>query len=614
MKYYIPEWDDQVDSGYDFANDTYSEDHFVDRRKDVYMWEIFRKNRIPFDGILVSLMSIDGNGKKRREIIENGGLHEYLRLPTNIPIMADCGAWGYIKEDRSPFDAIKVLDYYKELGVQEAVTVDHLVIPQVRKSGKVVSVDISERMRVTLDNGIKGFEAWKKRYEDCFDLLVSVQGLRLDDYMDMYWTYLEHGITSFAFGGLAKKPTDFVARIIERLVEDIKHRNDLKVKRIHFFGLGRTSLFSKLRKIEELGTHVSFDTASWLRRAWLGGGYYHVDSKGLHEYTAIRVPMSDTGRSSFKGKRKLGPDADLLGLRKAETECLRTLRSFERNNTMLEEALLSVKQYDTKLLEEFEKSLVWKMPNPDDRSKKMSELLRFFKSSERRYEDMLRDRPWTKCDCPICRSIGIEAVLFRGNDRNRRRGFHNVYTMYHKFLSKPELWKYSSKNKEMETIKPEELLSLTGKVVVITGCTKTKMGYDSTIKAKAADMYQGRLFKAVKRFSESKGFPLMILSAKYGLVSLDEVIEGYEKTLRKTDDVDAIRQKVNEQMPKILPRFEKVLVIAGEMYRKLLRDLWDERFVYVRTSGYADFCRIIDQAALKATTSELETILEKGTS
>jgi len=614
MKYYIPEWDDQVDPGYDFASDAYSEDHFADRRKDVYMWEIFRQNAVPFDGVLVSLMSINGKGKKRREITEKGGLHEYLRLPANIPIIADCGAWGYIKEDHPPFDAIQVLDFYKELGVQEAVTVDHLVIPQVRKNGTVVALDISQRMKVTLDNGIKGFEAWKKEYEDCFDLLVSVQGLRLDDYMNMYRTYLEHGITSFAFGGLAKKPTDFVARIIERLIEDIKHRNDLKVKRIHFFGLGRTSLFSKLREIEQLGTHVSFDTASWLRRAWLGGGYYYVDSKGLHEYTAIRVPMSDTGRSSFKGKRKLGADADLLGLRKSETECLQTLRSFERNDTTLEEALLSVKQYDTKLLGEFEKSLVWKTPNPDDRSKKMSELLRFFKSLERRYEDMLRDRPWTKCDCPICRSIGIEVVLFRGNDRNRRRGFHNVYTMYHKFLSKPDLWKYSSKNKEMQTIKPEELLSLNGKVVVITGCTKTKMGYDSTVKAKAVDMYQGRLFQAVRRYSESKRFPLMILSAKYGLVSPDEVIEGYERTLRTTDGVDAIRQKVNEQLSKILPQFEKVLVIAGEMYRKLLRDLSDERFVYVRASGYANFCKIMDQAALKASTSEFETVLEKGTS
>jgi hypothetical protein len=41
-------------------------------------------------------------------------------------------------------------------------------------------------------------------------------------------------------------------------------------------------------------------------------------------------------------------------------------------------------------------------------------------------ERTLKDRPWMSCLCPICKQLSIEVVVFRGNNRNRRRGFHNL--------------------------------------------------------------------------------------------------------------------------------------------------------------------------------------------
>lgn len=49
------------------------------------------------------------------------------------------------------------------------------------------------------------------------------------------------------------------------------------------------------------------------------------------------------------------------------------------------------------------------------------------------YQQTLRNRPWEKCDCPICEEHGIEVCIFRGNDRNRRRGFHNTRRFYDQF-------------------------------------------------------------------------------------------------------------------------------------------------------------------------------------
>ncbi|MEZ3118214.1 queuine tRNA-ribosyltransferase tRNA-guanine transglycosylase [Halobaculum sp. MBLA0147] len=46
------------------------------------------------------------------------------------------------------------------------------------------------------------------------------------------------------------------------------------------------------------------------------------------------------------------------------------------------------------------------------------------------YRRTLRRRPWDECDCPLCTEHGVEIAVFRGNDRNRRRGFHNTYRFY----------------------------------------------------------------------------------------------------------------------------------------------------------------------------------------
>ncbi|MBV0924758.1 queuine tRNA-ribosyltransferase tRNA-guanine transglycosylase [Halomicroarcula limicola] len=49
------------------------------------------------------------------------------------------------------------------------------------------------------------------------------------------------------------------------------------------------------------------------------------------------------------------------------------------------------------------------------------------------YRDLLNAKPWKRCDCPICTRNGIEVAIFRGNNRNRRRGFHNTRRFYDQF-------------------------------------------------------------------------------------------------------------------------------------------------------------------------------------
>ena len=43
------------------------------------------------------------------------------------------------------------------------------------------------------------------------------------------------------------------------------------------------------------------------------------------------------------------------------------------------------------------------------------------------YEETLDAQPWKSCPCEVCADVGIQVVIFRGTERNKRRGFHNLY-------------------------------------------------------------------------------------------------------------------------------------------------------------------------------------------
>ena len=561
MKYFIPEWDDRVDPKYDFIRDVHSSDHEKDPIKnDFYTWDIFGLNNVPIDGILVSRIIIMENRKKYEWALKEG-IHKVLRLPRNFEIMGDCGAFGYVKEKVPPYDPIETLKYYRDLGFNYGVTVDHLVVPQFEK-------DKDFRMELTFENGIRSFEEWKRNFKNDFQLVVAVQGWDVKDYLKMYEDYLKHGIRHFGFGGLVRSPTIFIIDLLNQLVKKIKETK-IVPKYLHFFGLARFALFPKFKELEELGIQVGFDSASFLRKAWLSSpsmqlNYLSLNGKG---YTAIRIPF--IGRQK-KENVKLEEMQTSESLVKLEQECLQKLRMYDRGQIDLESVLQT--------LSEFNKAIGGR-----------PELINYYRRT-------LEEKPWKSCDCPICKNIGIEVVIFRGNNRNRRRGFHNTYVFY-KVVKNPELWpKFINREKEENVLTS---FRKSEKILVITECTKEKIGYTPSTKAPAKQMYQGRLFKVVRKYCETMEFDYVIISAKYGLLHPDDVIEGYEMVLRTKEDVERIRPQVEEKLRPILKNYDKIVVIAGRQYREVLKNLWDERFVEIKSRGYGDLCSIVSRATVQ---------------
>jgi hypothetical protein len=526
------------------------------------MWEIFGISNAPIDGILVSRITIENDKRKYRQTLSEG-IHKVLRLPQNFEILGDCGAFGYVKEKNPPFNPVEILDYYSKLGFNYGVSVDHLVVPQFKG-------DKEERMKITYENGVKAYEEWSRKFRKDFQLLLAIQGWDIPDYLKMYKNYIKIGATHLALGGLARSVTPFITRLIDELIAEIK-LSKKSPEHLHFFGLARSALFPKFQELEDRGVEVSFDSASYLRKAWLSTpnsqlNYISTSGKG---YTAIRIPFAGKIRRQKAEKSAFVGNLDILQLKNLEQESLRVLRLYDKGETNIEDVICVLSKLNKAIGE-------------------TPELIEFYRKT-------LRDKPWKSCNCPICRELGIEVVLFRGNNRNRRRGFHNIYVFYNVFKN-PNLWSSFLNRRDEKQESPLLTVKKGDRVLVITECTKQKLGYDSSVRTTAKEMYQGRLFKWVKRYCKAMGFDYAIISAKYGLVLPEEMIEGYEHVLRTEDDIKSIQSNVERKLAQLLRKYDKIIVIAGEKYRKVLHNLWDDRFITIRSSGYGDLCRVIKDA------------------
>ena len=162
---------------------------------------------------------------------------------------------------------------------------------------------------------------------------------------------------------------------------------------IHLFGIYRP-------RLQELFRHLnvdSFDSASYFRKAWLRSDQNYLASNGQW-YAALRVPMTSDGRTR---NRLQMMDVDIGELQILEREVLRLLSQYDNDRVTVSEVLEAVLHYDSYL------------PRSSETE-----------SMRAKYKRTLVDRPWRSCNCNFCENLGIHMLIFRGANRNKRRGAH----------------------------------------------------------------------------------------------------------------------------------------------------------------------------------------------
>lgn len=421
MKFVFADSLDFVDPAYNFLADRNAIGRAV-HRDDEFPHEFLDTE--PYDGILVS-RGIVGDALITGKYSESQlmrfrreGARRFLRYPKDrFPgsmMMGDCGAFTYRHMQEPPYRAEDTAEFYADGEFDHGCSPDHLIFDfdddDVHRSIGDVPDDVRRRFEITLQNASEYKEA-ACRLGPRFTPMGVIQGWSADSMADAAADLVAMGYDYLALGGTVPlrigQLTRALAAIRDRIPRNV---------RLHVLGFGK---IENLADIERYGV-ASFDTTSPLVRAFKDArkNYWVRNEAGdLSYYTAIRIPQAiENNRLKTKA---LEGRINQEEIRTLEEAALAGVRGLAAGDIAVDEALDAVMAY-------------WATINWDDETSP-SRLAVTIARQRDIYERTLADRPWETCRCRVCREGGVEALIFRSSNRNKRRGMHNLH-VFHRHL------------------------------------------------------------------------------------------------------------------------------------------------------------------------------------
>jgi hypothetical protein len=423
MKFLYSDTQDYVDPGYDFINDRTA----PGRERywgDAYAHELM--DPPPYDGLLVAMSAVRqaegvATSKVRYSTREEqrmlrDGARKFLRFNgpahKDLMLMGDCGAFAYVEHPKPAYSPQEVVDFYIEAGFTHGVSPDHVIFecdltnPTVRQIPKTTK----DRFEITLSNADEFYRLC--RQEDFpFEPMGAVQGWSPASMAEAAKRLEAMGYTYLAVGGMVPLKTDAIKTVLAFIRSKIRTST-----RLHILG------FAKAESIQEFTGFgiTSFDSTSPLIRAFKdekSNYYLDLPGGGLEYYTAIRIPQAIENPRLMQGiKRGIFSAEDLQA---RERRALDTLRAFDRGQAGLVPTLDAVTDYHQFLVR-------GETDDPAQQDKTLAK-------NRANVQRTLEEAPWKRCSCAICSKVGVEVIIFRASNRNKRRGFHNLGA-YHRHL------------------------------------------------------------------------------------------------------------------------------------------------------------------------------------
>lgn len=413
MKFLYSDSLDYVDPEYDFLNDrtgakrrAHEDDDFPHEHLDC----------APYDGLLVS-RAIVGDARRPGKYNEaqcmrfrREGARAFLRFPLksypDSMIMGDCGAFSYRAAKTPPYKIDDTLEFYEDGAFTHGCSVDHLIFDFLDDSA-AGPTEARRRFDITLDNA-ENFLKGSKALGRCFTPVGVIQGWSAKSMAQAGALLCKQGYKYLAVGGMVPLKIEQIEAALSAIRGAIPRST-----RIHLLGFGKTEQLDRLRKYRI----SSFDTTSPLLRAFKDGrrNYYaRTDDDQLDYYMAVRIPQAVDNDDLMRRAKRGRLDQD--SLLKLEKSALDDVRAFAKRRTRLAVAVDSVIAYGRYAL--------W-----DDKETPLKNEARL-KLLHQQYTKTLGDRPWENCKCRVCRESGVEALIFRSSNRNKRRGMHNLQIFY----------------------------------------------------------------------------------------------------------------------------------------------------------------------------------------
>lgn len=422
MKFLYSDTQDYVDPNYDFLTDRPApkRERYWD---DVYAHQILREP--PYDGLLVAMSAVRqaegvASSKVRYSTAEEQrllrvGARKFLRLDGpkfgEFMLMGDCGAFAYVDHPEPAYSPEEVVEFYLDAEFTHGVSPDHVIFeceldnPPARELPEA-----HRRFEITLENARK-FIKLAAQEGNAFEPMGAVQGWSPESMARAAGELVKMGYRYLAIGGLVPLKVDAIRTVLESIRRKIGQD-----PKLHLLGFAKADHISQFVRYGI----ASFDSTSPLIRAFKDekANYYLENPEGgLDYYTAIRIPQALENSRLMQGvKRGVFSAEDLV---KREQKALETLRNFDRGKGSVQGTVDAVMDYHQFLV----------LGEGDDEATQSKALSK----TRERVQRTLEAHPWKRCNCAICKDVGVEVIIFRSSNRNKRRGFHNL-GVYHRHL------------------------------------------------------------------------------------------------------------------------------------------------------------------------------------
>lgn len=323
------------------------------------------------------------------------GVREFLRLDRpgigkRIETMGDCGAFSYINAPEPPFSIENVVEFYMDCQFDYGISPDHVILGfQEDNCEKPIPQEWKDRFEITLSRAQEFFTQHRQQKLP-FTPMGAAQGWSPSSYADAVHRLESIGYDYIALGGMVPLKTSELLSCLEAVSKVKKPKT-----RLHLLGITRLEIIDAFKKHGV----TSIDSTSPLKKAFMDNREnYHTPTKN---YTAVRIPQVDANNQLKK--LILAGHIEFKKARDLELACFTGLLEYDQGKLTLDSLLQRLKEYEA----------VWHGKKDD--------------SSQ--YRETLEEKPWRNCPCSICKNLGIHVVLFRGAERNRSRGFHNLYVL-----------------------------------------------------------------------------------------------------------------------------------------------------------------------------------------
>jgi len=405
---------DYVDPGYDFLRDEFSSE------RSAYWDDLFPHELLetpPYDGILVS-RAIVGDHKHKGKYTESQamrfrreGARKFLRLEDprfrSLSLFGDNGAFSYAKSAEPPYSVDETLEFYTEGRFTHGCSVDHVIFEFDPRFQDMTGGSPDARYRFEITQTLaRQFLRASNHMPKLFTPIGVVQGWSPGSYAMAAENLVKMGYQYIAIGGLVPLKTHQIHMVLSAIRERVPKGTEVE---IHLLGFAKADHISDFR---QYGV-TSFDSTSPLVRAFKDKSKnYYLPTNGhdLEYFAAIRIPQAlENPRLKRHIRQGTYRQEDLL---RWEKSALNAVRGIATGDANLDEALESLRRYSLPLI--------------DTGAAPQSTLDKQVAQLIDTYRRTLAEKPWEKCSCEVCRTAGIEVIIFRASNRNKRRGIHNL--------------------------------------------------------------------------------------------------------------------------------------------------------------------------------------------